>query len=165
MSGFAKEVNILIHRDSLKQTAASYLVEYISKFPNIKVIGNSEVVSASGNNFLESIKVKNTISGEVCEFAAKALFIYIGAKPGTGWLGEDILKDEKGYVVTGTELMKQKSFGAKWKLEREPYLPESCIPGIFASGDVRAGAQTGISSAVGEGALAIRFVRKYLQEM
>lgn len=165
MSGFAKEVNILIRRDSLKQTAANYLVDYISKFPNIKVLGNSEVQAVSGNNFLQSIQVKNTKSGEVCEFLTKALFVYIGARPGTGWLGEEILKDEKGFVITGTELLKQKSFAAKWKLEREPFLPESCIPGIFASGDVRAGAQTGISSAVGEGALAIRFVRKYLQEM
>ena len=165
MCRFANEVNIIIRRDSLKQTAASYLVENISKFPNIRIITNSEAIAVSGKNRLETITLKNINTGEVCEFPAKALFIYIGARPGTGWLGEDILKDEKGYVITGTELMKQKSFAAKWKLEREPFLPESCVPGIFASGDVRAGAQTGISSAVGEGALAIRFVRKYLQEM
>ena len=165
MSGFAKEVNILIRRDGLNQTAASYLVDYISKIPNIKVIGNVEVISASGGQVLESIALRNTKTSEEKTVPAKALFVYIGAKPGTGWLGEDILKDEKGFILTGNELMKQRSFAAKWKLEREPFLPESCIPGIFASGDVRSGAQTGISSAVGEGALVIRFVRKYLQEM
>jgi len=165
MSGFAKEVNILIRRDGLNQTAASYLVEYISKIPNIKVIGNVEVTSASGGQVLESITLKNVKTNEEKTVLTKALFVYIGARPGTGWLGEDILKDEKGFILTGNELMKQRSFAAKWKLEREPFLPESCIPGIFASGDVRSGAQTGISSAVGEGALSIRFVRKYLQEM
>src|SRR6185369_17790727 len=159
------EVNILIRRDGLNQTAASYLVEYISKIPNIKVIGNVEVTSASGGQVLESITLKNVKTNEEKTVLTKALFVYIGARPGTGWLGEDILKDEKGFILTGNELMKQRSFAAKWKLEREPFLPESCIPGIFASGDVRSGAQTGISSAVGEGALSIRFVRKYLQEM
>ncbi len=165
MSNFAKEVNIVIRRESLKQTAANYLVENISRIPNIKVIGNTEVVAVSGNQVLETITLKNAVTGEEKVVSAKALFIYIGVKPGTSWLGDDILRDEKGFILTGTELMKQKSFPIQWKLEREPFLPEACIPGIFASGDVRSGAQTGISSAVGEGAMAIRFVRKYLQEM
>lgn len=165
MSGFAKEVTIFIRRESLKQTAANYLVENISKAPNIKVLGDTEVIATAGNQVLETISLKNVKTGEERTVPAKALFVYIGAKPGTGWLEETILKDEKGFILTGTELMKQKSFTAKWKLEREPFLSESCIPGIFASGDVRSGAQTGISAAVGEGAMAIRFVRKYLQEM
>lgn len=95
---------------------------------------------------------------------AKALFVYIGTKPGTDWLNDVVMKNEKGFILTGTELMKR-SFHTFWKLDREPYMPETSVPGIFASGDVRAGALAGISSAVGEGALAIRFVRKYLQEM
>jgi thioredoxin reductase (NADPH) len=75
------------------------------------------------------------------------------------------MKDEKGFILSGTDLMKAKAFPATWKLKREPYMPETSIPGVFASGDVRFGALTGISSAVGEGSMAIRFVRKYLQEM
>jgi len=165
MSGFAKEVNMLLRRESLKQTAANYLVEQISKTPNIHVQGNVEVTGVSGNSFLEQIEIKNAKTGEAKTVPAKALFIYIGAKPGTDWLKDVVLKDEKGYIMTGKELLHEKSFHSHWKLQREPYLPEASVPGVFASGDVRFGAMAGISSAVGEGAMAIRFVRKYLQEM
>ena len=96
---------------------------------------------------------------------AKALFIYIGTKPGTEWLNDLVLKSDNGFILSGSELMKDKSFHIAWKLEREPFMPETSIPGIFAAGDVRFGAMTGISAAVGEGSMAIRFVRKYLQEM
>jgi thioredoxin reductase (NADPH) len=162
---FAKEVNILIRRDALKQVAANYLVENISKTPNIKVLPHIEVIRAEGEKVLEKITLKNCQTGEENTVPAKALFIYIGAKPGTSWLNDIVLKDEKGFIITGSELMKEKSFHSHWKLEREPYMPETSVPGIFASGDVRFAAMTGISSAVGEGAMAIRFVRKYLQEM
>lgn len=165
LSKFAKEVNIVIRRDKLSQTAANYLVENISNTPNIKIISNTDVVSCSGSGVLEYINLKNTKTGEDIKVPAKALFVYIGTKPGTGWLNDTILKNEKGFIITGSELMKEKSFKTFWKLDREPFLPETCIPGIFAAGDVRYGALAGISSAVGEGALAIRFVRKYLQEM
>jgi len=96
---------------------------------------------------------------------AKAMFIYIGTKPGTDWVNDLVLKDEKGFIITGAELMKVKSFRQVWKLDRDPFIPETSVPGIFASGDVRCSALTGISSAVAEGAMAIRFVRKYLNEM
>jgi thioredoxin reductase (NADPH) len=76
-----------------------------------------------------------------------------------------VVKDAKGFIISGTELMKAKNYPTIWKLKRDPFLPETSVPGIFASGDVRYGAMTGISSAVGEGSMAIRFVRKYLQEM
>jgi thioredoxin reductase (NADPH) len=165
ISKFAKEVNIIIRRDSIKKTAASYLIENISKTPNIKVQTNTEIVSVEGNKVLEKITFKDSNSIEEKSVSAKALFIYIGAKPGTSWLNDIVHKDEKGFIITGTDLMKEKSFNTFWKLERKPYLPETSVPGIFASGDVRSTALTGISSAVGEGAMAIRFVRKYLEEM
>lgn len=165
MCKFAKEVNIIIRRDTLSQTAANYLVENVCNTPNIKVVGNTDVISGSGSTVLENILLKNIKTGEEKTVPAKALFIYIGTKPGTGWLNDIVLKDEKGFIKTGTELMKEKSFHTFWKLTREPFMTETSIPGIFASGDVRSGALTGISSAVGEGALAIRFVRKYLNEM
>ncbi len=162
---FAKEVNILIRRESIKKTAANYLIENISKTPNIKVLTHTEVVSVEGDKVLEKITLKNSSTGEEKTVPAKALFIYIGAKPGTSWLNDIVLKDEKGFIITGSDLVKEKSFNTFWKLERKPFLPETSVPGIFASGDVRSTAQTGISSAVGEGAMAIRFVRKYLEEM
>ncbi len=161
---FAKEVHILIRRDSIKNTAANYLAESILKTPNIKVHPHTEISSVEGNKILEKITLKDSKTGDENTVPAKALFIYIGAKPGTQWLNDIVLKDEKGFILTGNELLKEKGFNACWKLERNPFLPETSIPGIFASGDVRSTALTGISSAVGEGAMAIRFVRKYLEE-
>ena len=165
LSKFAKEVYIVIRRDKLSQTAANYLVENISNTPNIKIIVNTDVISCAGSSVLENITLKNTKTKEEKTVPSKALFIYIGTKPGTEWLNDVVLKNEKGFIITGSELMKEKSFHTFWKLDREPFLPETSVPGIFASGDVRFGALAGISSAVGEGALAIRFVRKYLEEM
>jgi thioredoxin reductase (NADPH) len=165
MCKFAKEVNILIRRDSIKNTAANYLAESILKTPNIRVHPHTEITSVEGDKVLEKITLRNSLTGEENSVPAKALFIYIGAKPGTSWLNNIVLKDEKGFIITGSDLMKQKSFNSFWKSDRNPYMPETSIPGIFASGDVRSTALTGISSAVGEGAMAIRFVRKYLDEM
>jgi thioredoxin reductase (NADPH) len=165
MSKFAKEVNILIRRDTLSQVAANYLVENISRTSNIHVLANTDVIACSGSSILETITLKNAKTGEEKKVPAKALFIYIGTRPGTAWLNDIVLKDEKGFILSGSDLLKDKSFNAIWKLKREPFMPETSVPGIFASGDVRFGAMTGISSAVGEGSMAIRFVRKYLQEM
>jgi thioredoxin reductase (NADPH) len=165
ISKFAREVNILIRQDGIKKTAANYLAENISKTQNIKVVPNTEVVCVTGEKVLQQITLRNSRTGEENTVQAKAMFIYIGTRPGTAWLNNIVLKDEKGFIITGSELVKDKSFHSFWKLEREPLLPETSVPGIFASGDVRFTALTGISSAVGEGAMAIRFVRKYLNEM
>ena len=162
---FAKEVNIVIRRDSIKKMAANYLIENISKTSNIIVHTRTEIVSADGDKVLEKITLKDSNTGEEKTVTAKALFIYIGAKPGTSWLKDIVLKDEKGFILTGSDLVKEKSFNIFWKLERKPFMPETSVPGIFASGDVRSTALTGISAAVGEGSMAIRFVRKYLEEM
>jgi len=164
ISKFANDVNILIRRDALKEVAANYLVENICKTPNIKVLPHTEIANATGEKVLEAVTLMNCRTGEQTTVAAKAVFIYIGQKPGTAWLNEIVLKDANGFILTGRELMKEKSFNSFWKLEREPFMPETSVPGIFASGDVRFTALTGISSAVGEGAMAIRFVRKYLSE-
>lgn len=161
---FAKEVHILIRRETLSQVAANYLVENINRVSNIYVHGNTEVSALDGETSLEKITLKNSKTEEESTVSAKALFIYIGAKPGTAWLDDLVMKDEKGFIITGRDLVNVTSFHTDWKLDREPFLPEASVPGIFASGDVRYGAMAGISSAVGEGAMAIRFVRKYLQE-
>lgn len=165
MSKFSKEVNIIIRKERLSQTAANYLVENIKNTPNIKVVGFTDLIACSGSNILEQITLKNVNTGEETTVPAKALFIYIGTRPGTGWLNNLLQKDISGFIVTGSELMKEKNYNTLWKLKRDPYLTETCVPGIFAAGDVRQGAMSGISSAVGEGAMVIRFVRKYLQEM
>lgn len=162
---FAKEVKILIRRDALSEIAAHYLVENIRATPNISILPRTEVSAVSGASVLESITVRNTETHEEHTVPCKALFIYIGAKPGTAWLNNIVQKNEKGFIITGTDLMKEKSFHTFWKLEREPFMSETSVPGIFASGDVRFSAMTGISSAVGEGSMTIRFVRKYLEQM
>jgi thioredoxin reductase (NADPH) len=161
---FAKEVNIVIRRDSITKTAADYLIKNIEKTPNITVLTSTEVIAVEGDKVLKYITLKDANTGEVKTVPAKALFIYIGARPGTSWLNNIVLKDNKGFIITGNDLMRDKSFSNFWKLERKPLLPETSIPGIFASGDVRSTALTGISSAVGEGAMAVRFIRKYLEE-
>lgn len=116
---------------------------------NIQVIANTDVIACSGSTILETITLKNIITGEEKTVPAKALFIYIGTRPGTGWLNDLVLKDEKGFILSGSDLLKDKSFNTIWKLKRAPFMPETSVPGIFASGDVRFGAMTGISSAVG----------------
>lgn len=164
ISKFAKEVYIVIRRDALSQTAADYLVKNISQVPNIHIITGTDIIGCAGSAVLECVTMKNRNTGEEQTVPAKALFVYIGMRPGTDWLHDNVLKTENGFILTGGDLMKQKSFHNFWKEQREPYLPETSVPGIFASGDVRFGAMTGISSAVGEGSMAIRFVRKYLAE-
>ncbi len=164
LSRFAKEVNIVIRRAALSETAANYLVENISQTSNIKVVSDSDVIACSGSTFLETITLKNAKTGGEIIVPAKALFVYIGAKPSTEWLDDLVVKDSKGFIICGGDLMKDKSFDKFWKLKRDPFMPETSVPGIFASGDVRFGANPGISAAVGEGSMAIRFVRKYLQE-
>ncbi len=164
MCKFASEVHMLLRRDAIRQTAANYLVEQITKTPNIFIHGNNEVASVTGESELQGLKLRNNKTEELCDVPAKALFIYIGAKPSTGWLPEELLRDDKGFIYTGRELEQEQRYHRFWKLERPPYPSEASIPGVFASGDVRFGALAGISSAVGEGALAMRFIRKYLQE-
>jgi thioredoxin reductase (NADPH) len=129
------------------------------------VTANTDVIACSGAAVLETLTLRNNATGEEKTVPAKALFIYIGTKPGTGWLNDTVFKDEKGFILSGSDLLKAKSFNKLWTLKRDPYMPETSVPGIFAAGDVRFGAMTGISSAVGEGSMAIRFVKKYLQDM
>jgi thioredoxin reductase (NADPH) len=165
MSKFAKEVNIVIRREGLSQVAANYLVENIARTPNIHVLASTDVIACAGSSMLENITLRNALTQEQRTVPAKALFVYIGTRPGTGWINNILLLDAKGYILSGTDLLKEKSFHTVWKLKRDPFMAETSIPGIFAAGDVRFGALTGISSAVGEGSMAIRFVRKYLQEI
>jgi thioredoxin reductase (NADPH) len=165
LSKFAREVNIVIRREGLKQTAANYLVENIAKTPNIKILPMTELTAVEGERVLERITLQNCVTKEERTVPAKALFIYIGAKPGTSWLSNLVMKNPTGFILTGTELAREKSFHSVWKLDREPFMCEASVPGIFAAGDVRYGALTGISSAVAERAMAVRFTRKYLQEI
>jgi thioredoxin reductase (NADPH) len=162
LSGFAKNVFIVVRRDSLDSTMSRYLIDQIKLTNNISVITNSVVDEVIGQNRLECVTIKNIkIGGQKTE-QAEALFIFIGARPVTDWIKLNIFKDSKGFIETGRDLFKNENFKRTWKLDRDPYPLETCIPGIFCAGDVRAGAMNRVASAVGEGAMTIKLVHEYL---
>ncbi len=165
LSGFAKNVFIVIRKNSLDSSMSHYLIEQINKSKNISLISNSRVVESMGKNRLECLIIENIETGDKTTYESGALFIFIGARPMTDWINLDILKDSKGFIETGRDLFKFENFKKIWKLEREPFLLETCIPGIFSAGDVRAGAMNRVASAVGEGAMAIKLVHEYLAEI
>ncbi len=164
LSNFAKNVFIVIRRPDLTSSMSQYLIDQIGGTENITVLPYTEVTAVSGNDKLEKIELKDNQKGETRTEQARALFIFIGTRPITGWLEIDLLKDEKGFLETGNSLTRYKNFKNIWKLDREPYLLETCVPGIFAAGDVRSGAMNRVASAVGEGSMAIKFVHEYLAE-
>jgi thioredoxin reductase (NADPH) len=165
LSKFAKQVNILIRKDNLSYTMSSYLIDQINGVNNIAVCVSRELVEAKGNERLEELTIRNINTGEVYTEGAAALYIFIGAKPFTDWLNDEIITNDKDFIETGRDLQRYNNFQKIWKLERDPYLLETSCPGIFAAGDVRAGAMNRVASAVGEGSMAISFVHKYLAEI
>jgi thioredoxin reductase (NADPH) len=165
LSQFAKIVRILIRKPDLTATMSSYLIDQINAIPNIEVHGRRQVLQAKGNGHLETLLLENMEDQASYEVPADALFIFIGARPYTDWLDGQIIRSEKGYLKTGNDLMEDPAFAKIWKRDREPFLLETCVPGIFAAGDVRAGAMNRVASAVGEGAMAIKFVHEYLAEV
>lgn len=165
LSKFAKKVTILVRKGDLSSTMSSYLIDQINSIENIEVQGKREVVEACGNGHLQKLVLENVENKSRYDVEADALFIFIGAKPITEWLGGKIIRDDKDYIITGRDLFQDDDFRKVWKLDREPFLLETCVPGVFAAGDVRAGAMNRIASAVGEGAMAIKFVHEYLAEI
>ncbi|MEM7369368.1 MAG: FAD-dependent oxidoreductase [Bacteroidota bacterium] len=166
LSQYASEVHILIRKPDLTATMSSYLIDQIDSIDNIHVHGHRQVVKACGGEHLESLVMENMEDQSQYEREASALFIFIGARPVTDWLASsNILRNKQGYLETGRDLMRYEQYPRIWKLDREPFLLETCQPGIFAAGDVRAGAMNRVASAVGEGAIAIKFVHQYLAEV
>jgi thioredoxin reductase (NADPH) len=165
LSQFAKKVNILIRRPDLTSSMSSYLIDQIDAIDNIEVHGKRQVLEASGNGHLEQLCIQNLEDKSSAVAPADALFIFIGARPYTDWLEDKLLRNEKGFIKTGRDLTIDPQFPKIWKNEREPFLLETCVPGIFAAGDVRSGAMNRVASAVGEGAMAIKFVHEYLGEI
>lgn len=165
LSQFAKNVYIMIRKEDLSATMSAYLIDQINNTPNIHLLNHSEIAEAEGSDRLEKLKIKNTVDGNVSKVKADALFIFIGAKPYTDWMNEGFEKDKKGFIITGRDLLNSGDFKKTWKLNREPYLLETKTPGVFAAGDVRSGAMNRVAAAVGEGAMSISFVHKYLEEV
>ncbi|WP_375447056.1 FAD-dependent oxidoreductase [uncultured Fibrella sp.] len=164
LSRTASEVFICIHRQSLSETMSQYLIDQIERTPNIKLLPCTEIIEGKGSDKLEALVIEDLNNNERREAPAAALFIFIGAKPLTDWIEMDIIRDEKGFIQTGRDLINHARYRDIWKQKREPFLLETCSPGIFAAGDVRSGAMARVASAVGEGAMAVSFVHKYLAD-
>jgi thioredoxin reductase (NADPH) len=159
-STHARSVTILCRSDTLERSMSHYLIEQLATRRNIEVVFETEVVGVCGDLSLAAIEVRNAATGETMRLRSGGLFIFIGADAETGWLPAEIALDRKGFVLTGPEVRA----GGRWELNRDPYLLETSVPGIFACGDVRFGPVKRVAAAVGEGSMAIAFVHQYLKE-
>jgi thioredoxin reductase (NADPH) len=163
LSTYASRVYIIIRGESLAASMSAYLIEQLSQTANIELLPNTQVQEACGRQSLEAVVIQR--DGQAPEKRpARALFVFIGAKPSTEWICDLAICDARGYLLTGRDLVADSRYASHWKLPREPYLLETCVPGLFAAGDGRAGAMARVASAVGEGSMAIKFVHEYLSE-
>ena len=165
LSKFARNVYIVIRKNSLVSTMSAYLIAQIADIHNITLIIDTEITTATGANSLEKLTLTNAVTKQSEIREADALYIFIGAKPYTDWIQLDIIKNDKDFIETGRDLKAYADFEKIWKLKRDPFLLETSCSGVFAAGDVRAGAMNRVASAVGEGSMAISFVHKYLAEV
>jgi thioredoxin reductase (NADPH) len=159
-STHARSVTIIARGGTLERSMSRYLIEQIATRRNIEVVFEAEVVGVHGDLSLEAIDVRNSATGQTTGLASGGLFIFIGADAETGWLPPEIALDRNGFVLTGPDVRAAK----RWELERDPYLLETSVPGIFACGDVRLGPVKRVAAAVGEGSMAIAFVHQYLKK-
>lgn len=165
LSRYAKTVNIVVRRDSLSSTMSYYLIEQIAATPNIKVWTECEIEEALGESRLEAVTMLHRRSGATERLKADAMFIFIGALPCTEWLGESVARDSYGFVLTGSQLKRANRITENWEGGREPFLLETSVPGVFATGDVRSQSVKRVASAVGEGSIAVQFVHQYLANL
>jgi thioredoxin reductase (NADPH) len=163
LSRFASDVTILIRADSLKASMSQYLIDQIDGTENITLKTNTEVAEVAGSDRLESITVKNNTTGETETEPADAIFIFIGAVPHSDIVEGIVERTEAGFIPTGQDLIRDGRRPKNWMLRRDPFLLETSVPGIFAAGDVREGVIRRVASAVGEGAVSLTFVHKYLE--
>lgn len=164
-SKYAKKVIMLVRDTSLASTMSHYLIEQIEKTANIELMTNASVVEVHGESRLSSITVARGPEGAREEISASSLFIFIGAQPRTEWLAGLIERDERGFVLSGPDLLRDGKRPASWSLDRDPGLLETNIPGIFVVGDVRHGSVKRVASGVGEGAVVVQFMHQYLAKV
>jgi thioredoxin reductase (NADPH) len=156
----ASSVTLVCRGDSLGKSMSNYLVEQVGSKSNIHVALQSEVTAVHGDESLEAIDIRNRSTDTTARHASGGLFIFIGADADTGWLPEEIVLDARGYVLTGADVRAT----GRWPLERDPFLLETSVPGVFACGDVRSSPIKRVAAAVGDGSMAIAFVHQYLKE-
>ncbi|HYJ72553.1 MAG TPA: FAD-dependent oxidoreductase, partial [Actinomycetota bacterium] len=161
LSRFAKRVVLVVRAATLADTMSRYLVERILAAPNIAVRYRCQVVSGRGEGHLEAITLADRDAGTTEEVSSSWLYVFIGASPRTDWLGPDVVRDAKGFVVTGQDLAGP-GWARRWPLARPPFVLETSVPGVFAAGDVRLDSMKRVASAVGEGAMSVYLVHRYL---
>jgi thioredoxin reductase (NADPH) len=162
-SRYARRVTMLVRADSPGKSMSQYLIDRITATPNIEVVTGAEVTGVCGNGRLEKVAVRRLPEGEKHELDAAAMFIFIGAKPRTEMVTGLLELDEKGYVLTGLDLARTDRRPRGWTLDRDPFLFETNVPGVFAAGDVRAGSSKRVAAAVGEGSGTVGAVHSYLE--
>jgi thioredoxin reductase (NADPH) len=162
LSKYASQVTLVARGDSLAASMSEYLIKEIEATENVEVRSNTRIVDGGGEGTLERLVLKNSVSGRVESVPTSALFVFIGAQPHTGWLPPDVERDEKGFIITGHDLLRGGTSPAIWSLDRTPLPFETSLAGVFAAGDVRHGSVKRVASAVGEGAVTIQMVHEYL---
>ncbi len=163
---YAKRVVMLVRGDSMEKSMSQYLIDQIKQTGNIQVELNSEIVEAHGGDHLEAVSVYCSQSGETNKVAANYLFIFIGASPRTEWLEGVVERDARGFILTGGDLARDNGKRpCGWTLDRDPFLLETSVPGVFAVGDVRKGSIKRVASGVGEGSVAVSFIHQYLSKV
>jgi thioredoxin reductase (NADPH) len=162
---YARNVVMLVRGTSLGATMSDYLIHEIEQTANIRVAYGTQVVEVHGENKLEGISISCTKSGSVDKVPATALFVFIGASPRTDWLDGFVDRDERGFILTGADVIRQGKRPASWTVARDPFLLETSVPGVFAVGDVRHGSIKRVASSVGEGSIAIQFVHAHLAKV
>jgi len=164
-SRYACEVIMLVRGDSLAATMSQYLIDEIKKTPKVRVYTHSCVTAVHGDTRLEEISILCSDTNTTERRPASSLFIFIGAVPDTAWLNGSIERDERGFILSGPDLMRNGQRPKGWTLDRDPGLLETNIPGVFVVGDVRKGSYKRVASGVGEGAVAVQFVHEYLKKV
>ena len=159
-STHARTVTIICRGDGLERSMSRYLVDQVAARPNIGTMFRSEVAAVHGEVSLEAIDVRDVATGETSRLESGGLYIFIGADAQTEWLPPEIARDDRGYVLTGSDMRA----ADRWALDRDPYLLETSVPGVFACGDVRFAPVKRVAAAVGEGSMAIAFVHQYLKD-
>lgn len=162
---YAERVVILVRGESLASTMSQYLIDQIKETPNIQIWAHASMVEAHGATHLEEISVLCSDTGKTERVPATSMFIFIGALPRTDWLSGLVERDERGFILTGPDLIRDGQRPKGWALDRDPFLLETNVPGIFAVGDVRHGSVKRVASGVGEGSVAVQFIHQYLSKV
>jgi thioredoxin reductase (NADPH) len=164
-SKYADRVVILVRGDSLSRTMSQYLIDQIKETPNIQLWTHASVAEVHGETHLEELSVRCSDTNTLERVPASSMFIFIGALPRTDWLGDQIPRDDHGFILTGPDLMQVGDRPKRWTLDRDPFLLETSVPGVFAVGDVRHGSVKRVASGVGEGSVAVQFIHQYLSKV